>query len=645
MKTPNIELPELAQSESPAYLNFNDGFRALDTVVQLTVSSRAVSTPPDVEQGTRFIVASPATGLWALHEKHVAYKTAAGWSFRIPRVGWLAIVVDESTATNQKMVYFNGVDWIDWAPILSLNDLADIDTDAVDDGDSLVYDAGSETWVPGSPASSLDDLSDVDVTSSPPSDGDALVWSTSLSMWIPGAGGGGSGGGSGDINPDSPPTLPDATDDEFAVGTTLDTTGSRFSGATAWAWRNQGGATALYKDGAVVLAGPGGTSTNLRVIELPVSGSVWVYRAKLRDFITTNTADFSLGGMCVVNNTSGRVISIHEVMHTGTRKLECNRWNSATSYNSTAAGPTDIYAATARTTHEPLYMEIENDGTNIYFRYSDSGVTGTFITFRTEPLATFITSVDKVGLLVNNDTGSNAPTLITDWFRKITNPGVPPSGGAGGSDAPASPDTFPLAPSIIDDEFETAALNTKWLWRNQGSGTAVLKDGSVILKSPAASGDDWRQIYQVIASPGAAYDMRAKAAISIIGGFNYAGLSLQLAGGKFIVFGMQGLNLTIAGYNNDTTYGGYLPYQNNLSTTYGTGWVPKYYRITFDGTSTWKFWVSLWGVDDNDAWRELLSTNINSGFLSGNPDRIGLAVNASDVTSPGIMVCDWFRSY
>jgi len=95
VKTPNIELPELSQSESPAYLNLNDGFRALDAIVQLTVESRSLSTPPTVEQGARYIVAAGPTGAWIGHARHVAYKTASGWDFRTPRKGWVAFVTDE----------------------------------------------------------------------------------------------------------------------------------------------------------------------------------------------------------------------------------------------------------------------------------------------------------------------------------------------------------------------------------------------------------------------------------------------------------------------------------------------------------------------------------------------------------------------
>lgn len=99
MATPNLELPEIARADSDAADDLNEGWWALDCIVQLSVVSATTATPPaDVQQGDRYIVptGSPtATGAWAGRERHVAYYSPDGWRFQIPRAGWLAYVQDQ----------------------------------------------------------------------------------------------------------------------------------------------------------------------------------------------------------------------------------------------------------------------------------------------------------------------------------------------------------------------------------------------------------------------------------------------------------------------------------------------------------------------------------------------------------------------
>lgn len=68
----------------------------------------------------------------------------------------------------------------------ALDDLTDVDASAPDDGDALIWDAGSSSWVPGAVSGSgggdLDDLDDVDVPA--PDDGDVLTWDDYLGLWV-----------------------------------------------------------------------------------------------------------------------------------------------------------------------------------------------------------------------------------------------------------------------------------------------------------------------------------------------------------------------------------------------------------------------------------------------------------------------------
>ncbi len=68
----------------------------------------------------------------------------------------------------------------------------------------------------------------------------------------------------------------------------------------------------------------------------------------------------------------------------------------------------------------PIYFEIENDGTNLHFRHSWTGIEGTYRLLVTEPLATFITTANTIGFIVWNASVSNNFFSVYDWFRRIT---------------------------------------------------------------------------------------------------------------------------------------------------------------------------------------------------------------------------------
>lgn len=410
MKTPNIELPELSQSESPAYLNFNDGFRALDAVVQLTVQSRSLSTPPDVEQGVRYIIGADPDDDWLGHANHLAYKTASGWDFRVPRKGWTAAVLDESVDGTVRRVYFDGTQWGSFA-------LAASDVQITIPGSPTEY-GTLQDEIERLGSLSIDDLSDVNTSSTPPSNGQVLTWSSPNSSWVPAT----SSSGSSNVTPDTHPVSANNADDEFEVGSVIDTSGSRFSGATPWAWRNQGASTATLSDGHLIFTGVAQTSSNLRILEQSASGSTWKYRTKLTS-VRIGQTKFSGCGLCVVNSSSGKVIAFYKIYSTvsGTDcwTISGDKWNSVTSYGSSLATGFRYDDSSGRAAKGWTYLEIEQTSTQLIFRFSDSGVSGTFSDFATENLATFITSVDKIGLIAHNDTGSNQPIGIYDWFRKV----------------------------------------------------------------------------------------------------------------------------------------------------------------------------------------------------------------------------------
>lgn len=213
--------------------------------------------------------------------------------------------------------------------------------------------------------------------------------------------------------PDAPPASPNVADDEFDVGSAIDTAGTRFAGATAWAWNNQSTATGDLESEIFKLALPSSASVSLRRVEQPCSGS-WKYRCKLSPArIVVLGPNYQYFGMCVANNSSGKIVTFG--VYSGTN-LQTYRWDNATTFNGNVS---DQSFPNINHYKDPFYLEIENDGTTLTFRYSYSGYNFTFTQHSTETIATHLSSVDRIGLCAYTS-NSNAMTVGYDWFRRIS---------------------------------------------------------------------------------------------------------------------------------------------------------------------------------------------------------------------------------
>lgn len=96
MPTPNLGLPTLAQGQAQKEITHNEALLRLDTLVQSSVNSRALATPPaSPANGERWIVPSGATGAWAGHTDKIAFWREGTWGYLSPVVGWRVHVEDE----------------------------------------------------------------------------------------------------------------------------------------------------------------------------------------------------------------------------------------------------------------------------------------------------------------------------------------------------------------------------------------------------------------------------------------------------------------------------------------------------------------------------------------------------------------------
>lgn len=105
--TPNLALPYLMPSQAQKHVTHNEALQLLDTLVQLSVVSKKLATPPSTpSDGDCYIVASPATGAWSGWASSVATYIDGGWSRLVPRTGWRCWTQDD-----KELLVWNDTAW------------------------------------------------------------------------------------------------------------------------------------------------------------------------------------------------------------------------------------------------------------------------------------------------------------------------------------------------------------------------------------------------------------------------------------------------------------------------------------------------------------------------------------------------------
>lgn len=290
----------------------------------------------------------------------------------------------------------------------SLDELDDVTVPSPADGDVLTYDVGMGQWISSAPsagASALDDLTDVNAPT--PLDQDVLTYDTGSGEWIAQAPS--TPSSTANVTPDTHPTSANAMDDEFEAGS-LD---------SKWAWRNQGGASISFSDGAAIILAPNSASIQQRIIEQAAPAGAWKIRCKVNQWIATG--NYTRTGLCVIRSASSKMLAVDTAYSTGF-KHEANSWNVAGSYiggiSSGGTGSINFLGDAWM----PMYLEIEYDGSSVYtFRVSKTGHEGTFFVIGTEAQATNLGgAADKVGIYVNVEGSAGDSRGAFDWFRRIS---------------------------------------------------------------------------------------------------------------------------------------------------------------------------------------------------------------------------------
>ena len=122
----NLDLPYIMPSQAQKHVTHNEAIRALDAILQLTVLSRSVSSPPaSPSGGDRYILPAGATGSWSGMANKVAAWQDGAWVVYTPREGWLAYVLDEN-----RMIVFKAGSWVNAAFDVAIPDRVGINTTA-----------------------------------------------------------------------------------------------------------------------------------------------------------------------------------------------------------------------------------------------------------------------------------------------------------------------------------------------------------------------------------------------------------------------------------------------------------------------------------------------------------------------------------
>ena len=107
-QTPNLALPYILPSQAQKHVTHNEAIRALDAVVQISVVTRALATPPLTPvEGSRYLVPTAATGAWVAAVGKLSAFQDGAWAFYTPRVGWLVWVNDEAAA-----IVYSATGWV-----------------------------------------------------------------------------------------------------------------------------------------------------------------------------------------------------------------------------------------------------------------------------------------------------------------------------------------------------------------------------------------------------------------------------------------------------------------------------------------------------------------------------------------------------
>lgn len=106
--TPKLSLPYIMPAQAQKHVTHNEALAKLDVIVQLSVLSMNLMSPPEVRSnGDTFIVASNGQNEWLNKDAQIALWDDETWTFFTPLHGWLCWNQD-----NKAIYVFNNETWM-----------------------------------------------------------------------------------------------------------------------------------------------------------------------------------------------------------------------------------------------------------------------------------------------------------------------------------------------------------------------------------------------------------------------------------------------------------------------------------------------------------------------------------------------------
>lgn len=202
---------------------------------------------------------------------------------------------------------------------------------------------------------------------------------------------------------DVTPASPTAFDDEFNAG----------SLGGIWSWVNQSPGTITFANSHIIMTtSSSGGLYNLHLIVESVPGSTpYTFTAKLW---MEPESIVDVGGICLYDGTKIGAIEYVTAISPPANSFAGQIRQS--NYATVTTAPTINLNTTNYAPSAPVYFQITNDGTHVTYRYSYSGLPGTFRQIWQETTGAFLGTITKIGLFFYGYNG--IPLFACEWFRR-----------------------------------------------------------------------------------------------------------------------------------------------------------------------------------------------------------------------------------
>ena len=208
-----------------------------------------------------------------------------------------------------------------------------------------------------------------------------------------------SSSGSANVTPDTHPASPTSYDDEFEFGTSIDTSGARFTGANAWVKHAAASVTAsvtsvVSQGGLQSVTYTGSVSPGVGYSQAVPAGT-WEFTWKAKNcaaevYNSSTWKGYYFGWTGTSNNF--------------TIQSETRNWDAGTyAFNATVVN----FTGDGRS----LYFKLKYDGTNLVFSWCQTGYSSDFVVLSTQAASAWIGTPTHFGFGSQTNEG-------VDWFRR-----------------------------------------------------------------------------------------------------------------------------------------------------------------------------------------------------------------------------------